>query len=177
MFWNRRRISYSLFVIWERHRRSRFHLKLHTENLTISMQDLKRIKTSTTATAAELREFLRALRGKTPTEMLGIVASSSLFRSLIVATIGTAALIAVFTIIPFAWGKIFHNPDEAPALPVAEAKSETPENKPANPEPSIDTPKAPDRTIDALGVGESKNAPPRSNPLEGASDDLLDGLE
>ena len=141
------------------------------------MQDLKRIKTSTTATAAELREFHRALRGKTPTEMLGIVASSSLFRSLVVATIGTAALIAIFTILPFAWSKIFHKPDEAPALPVAEEKAETPENKPAVPEPSIDTPDAPNKTIDALGVGETRDAPPRSNPLEGASDDLLDGLE
>ncbi len=136
-------------------------------------QDLRRMGKNTAASATELRDFLRALRGKTPTEMLGVVASSSLFRSLVTATIGTAALIAIFTVIPFAWGKIFDKTEEAPPLPVAEEKAAA--EGPATPEPSIDTPKAP--ALDALGVGETKEAPPRSNPLEGSSDDLLEGLE
>lgn len=133
------------------------------------------MRKSTAATAAELREFLRALRGKTPTEMLGVVASSSLFRSLVTATIGTAVLIAVFTIIPFAWGKIFERTEPAPPLPVAEAPAKS--TKPAAPEPAIDQPAAANPPIDALGVGETKDAPPRSNPLESTSDDLLKGLE
>lgn len=127
------------------------------------------MRKNSAATAAELREFLRELRGKAPAEMLGVVASSSLFRSLIIATIGTAVLIAVLTIAPFTWAKVFDKPVEAPALPVS------PEPAAPTAEPSIDKPAA--NAAESLGIGETKTAPPASNPLDNSTDDLLKDLE
>jgi len=130
------------------------------------------MKTNSAATASELREFLKALRGKTPTEMLGVVASSSLFRSLVIATIGTVVLIALLTIVPFAWAEIFDKTDDAPPLPAKEEPAAEP--KKAD-EPSIDTPTT--TPADTLGIGETKVAPAKSNPLENSNDDLLKDLE
>ena len=49
--------------------------------------DLRELKTNTSATVQELQQFLRELRGKSPQEMLGVVASSQLFRSTIISVI------------------------------------------------------------------------------------------
>ncbi|NNM28064.1 MAG: hypothetical protein HKO57_00960, partial [Akkermansiaceae bacterium] len=63
--------------------------------------DLRELSANTRATAAELEEFLRDLRGKSPQEMLGIVAASHLARALVLATIVVAAGTVLFTAIPF----------------------------------------------------------------------------
>ena len=49
--------------------------------------DLRELKTNSNATVQELQEFLRQLRGKSPQEMLGVVASSQLFRATILSII------------------------------------------------------------------------------------------
>jgi len=35
----------------------------------------------------------------------------------------------------------------------------------------------PDRAIDAMGIGETRNADPNKNPMEDKLDKLLDGIE
>ena len=47
--------------------------------------DLRELKTNSNATVRELKEFLSELRGKSPQEMLGVVASSQLFRATILS--------------------------------------------------------------------------------------------
>ena len=143
--------------------------------------DARKLRKNAGATADELREFLAEMRGKSPREMLGAVASSKLGKSLVQATAGVAAFIALFTIVPFIWGAIFDK-DEPVSPPVAEAPATpdpgsggTPATTPK--EPSLDPDADPDKSLDALGIGGSKEASLDSNPLEDSADDLLKDLE
>ena len=51
------------------------------ESMASTKADLRELKTNSSATVQELQEFLSQLRGKSPQEMLGVVASSQLFRA------------------------------------------------------------------------------------------------
>ena len=139
--------------------------------------DTRKLRKNAGASASELREFLAEMRGKSPREMLGAVASSNLGKSLVQAVIGVAAFIAIFTIIPFGCSMISKK-DEPTAPPAAEAPA-TPDagadEAPKTPSPNPDT--KPDPSLDALGIGGSKEAPLDSNPLEDSTDDLLKDLE
>ena len=143
--------------------------------------DVRKLKRSASASASELREFLAEMRGKSPREMLGTVATSDLGKSLIQATIGVAAAIAVFTILPFAFGKIFakDEPETAPpATASAGSAAGTGTDTPGTPpEPALDPDAKPDKTLDALGIGETKGSPLSVNPLEDSGDDILKDLE
>lgn len=130
-------------------------------------------------TVAELREFLAQMRGKSPSEMLGAIASSNLFHSALVATAAISVAITALTLIPFAWGKVFHREDAATTAASAPGDGDTPPASTA-PQPDLDaatdttaTPSAADR----LGIGDSEDAPPNVNPLESSTGDLLEGLE
>ena len=152
--------------------------------------DARRLKESSAATSAEIREFLAEMRGKSPAEMLGAIANSSLFSSLIQATILIGVLIAVFTIIPFALNKIGGGDEggevaaaeEGATEPkAAEGSGEATAEGGTDPAPSTteaadpDTPPA--GTAERLGIGDEIVAPPDVNPLDGSNDDLLDGLD
>ena len=142
--------------------------------------DIRKLKRNASATAGELREFLAQMHGKSPREMLGAVASSNLGKALIQATVGVAAVIVVLTIVPFAWGAVFKKdaPERPAAVAVAPEAPEAPETPAGAPrEPSLDPDAKPDRTLDALGIGGSKEAPLSVNPLEDAGDDILKDLE
>ena len=129
------------------------------------------------AAAAELREFLAQMRGKSPKEMLGAIASSNLAQSTLVATAAISAAIVAFTILPFGLKKVFGKSTEPASVAAA----------PAQPEgAALETPDEPILDPDAdnkgnaagkLGIGESKQAPANVNPLESSTDDLLEGLE
>jgi hypothetical protein len=144
--------------------------------------EFRNLKRHGGASAAELRTFLNQLRGKSPKEMLGAVASSNLFQSTVRAAFGAAALIAVFTVLPFAWSKLVRRDrgdDAAPLSPSAETVSagggET-ALSPASPGSTATAPPGGDaveKVSRQLGIGESKDAPPSINPLESANDDLL----
>lgn len=154
--------------------------------------DMRRLHRHAGASAAELRHFLAQLRGRSPAEMLGAVASSNLVRGTAIAAIGTAALLLLATAIPFAFsgdGRETSAASEAgPAAtaPAAEANAGAPASpSPAAadagepPDPSAgDAPQVdPVRAAEALGVNEERQAPPDVNPLENAVDDLLRDLE
>ena len=157
-------------------------------------RDFHRAKQGTTASAAELREFVQKLHGKSPQEMLGLVAGSNLIQSTILATIITFVLILAFTIVPYALDR--NSPATAKAeLPVPAAPAPaaaptataavaaTPATPTAAPTGSAALPATspnaapPDPVLDRLGIGETKAADPKKNPLEAGADDLLKDLK
>ena len=131
------------------------------------------------AAAAELREFLAQMRGKSPKEMLGAIASSNLAQSTLLATAAISAAIVLFTILPFGVKKIFGKSEATPKVAAPEQVEEgsAPLETPA--EPTLDPDAAADKGSAAsrLGIGETKDAPANVNPLESSTDDLLDGIE
>lgn len=128
------------------------------------------------AACAELREFLSQMRGKSPKEMLGAIASSNLVQSTMIATAAITATIIALTIIPFGWDKAFGKASASPQ-PATPAESADPGN-PAAPaaEPDLDAASKAD-AAGKLGIGDAKDAPANINPLESSTDDLLKGLE
>jgi hypothetical protein len=153
-------------------------------------RDVRRLKADGAATMAELREFLGQMRGRSPQEMIGLVAESGLTRSMLLATFLFVLLLAALTVIPYAVRR-----DGADAsTPVAEEKAVEKEEssqagQPEAAEDSTETPAAtqdvdtvdtgidPERAIDAMGIGETRVADPKENPMEDKLDKLLDGIE
>jgi hypothetical protein len=141
---------------------------------TVSMAaDLKKIRRNTAASSAEIREFLAQMRGKSPQEMLGMLASSSLVKCTTQAGIGWLILLVVFTLGPWIWSLM--NPAVPKVLPIpptaaAVAPAPAPEPKPA-------AAAVPVKAAEKLGIGETKEAPPSQNPLEKATDDILKDLK
>ena len=143
--------------------------------------DLRQLKENSGATVEELKAFLKELKGKSPQEMLGIVASSQLVRATCLSTVLIAVVAVICTAIPYAMGADKEKEDEVaeekvaaptapkPAIPLP-ASTPTPATAPDQP-----TPAAPD--LSKLGVGEEKKAPPNENPLENKKDNFLKGLE
>lgn len=137
--------------------------------LASTTADLRELKGNSRATVQELQAFLRELKGKSPQEMLGVVAASQLARSLVLSSTLVCGGILLFTAIPYFLGD---DPKEAPAAAAEPAPVVAPpavaEKPPmeAKPDP-----------LSTLGVGEELTAPPGQNPLENKSDDFLKDLE
>jgi hypothetical protein len=143
---------------------------------TVSLAgDLKKIRRNTAASSHEIREFLAQMRGKSPQEMLGMLASSNLVKCTTQAGIGWLALIVVFTLGPWIWGKI--NPETPKVMPPAPPAAATVPAVAAQAEPKPAEPTPPAKAAEKLGIGETKEAPANQNPLEKASDDLLKELK
>lgn len=147
--------------------------------------DFRRLRSEGGATAEELNDFIRQLRGRRPQEVLGMVAQSGLMQATLVATIGCIGLMALLTVGPYAWSKLVSGEPEKADKPAAAVAGEQPTA--ANPSGAnavasgeqAGTPgvAAEDQEIlDKLGVGETKEADPTKNPLEDQVDDLLDDL-
>lgn len=141
--------------------------------LASTKADLRELSGNSRATVQELQTFLRELRGKSPHEMLGVVASSYLVRALGISTAIVIGGILVFTAIPYFFGTkeapaavVTSNP---PPVPPPAAVQEAPKPVPI-PVPKPD-PLAP------IGVGEQLSSPPDRNPLENKGDDFLKDLE
>ena len=66
--------------------------------------ELRQLRQNSSATVAELRQFLKQLQGRSPQEMLGIVAGSQLVRAIGLSTVLVAGAAVLFTAIPFALG-------------------------------------------------------------------------
>lgn len=144
--------------------------------------DLRELNVNTRATVAELQEFLRQLKGRSPQEMLGVVASSQLFRSILTASVVVAIGIAAFTVGPFLLGSGDETADStATATPTVTNPPAAPITPPATaagtPAAPGDTPTTTPKVVETLGVAEEKKAPLNENPLESKGDDFLKGLE
>jgi hypothetical protein len=142
------------------------------ESMASTKADLRELKTNSNATVQELQEFLRQLRGKSPQEMLGVVASSQLFRATILSIILVTGTIFALTAFPYFLGE---EPTPAPES-VAEAIS-----APPTPAPPVTDPKPTDPAkpvnLAPLGVNDQLPAPPNTNPLEDKGDNFLKDLE
>ena len=134
--------------------------------------DLRELKANSSATVQELQLFLRELKGKSPPEMLGIVASSQLIRAIVLSVILVIVAIFALTAIPYFLGNKETPDPEQPIVtnPVTPA----PEPKEAKPTPNQIKPAEP---LAPLGVNEKKTAPANVNPLEDDGGSFLKDLE
>ena len=123
-------------------------------------RDIKGIKRNSTAVADELVHFMGELRGKSPAEMLGAFAQSTLVRSGIAATFILAAILLLATAIPFALegGGATENITSQPTITPENTNSPatvpvTPEVAKSNTnEPSAVIPNEPKPVADTLGI-------------------------
>jgi hypothetical protein len=152
--------------------------------------DVRRARAGATASAAELREFVSQLRGRSPQEMLGAVAESNLVRATVLATVITVVFLALGTILPFAWNRMY--PEKAappaaaaPAAPSTAPAASAPAAGPAGSAPPTYVlpaagPAAGSAPADPLapqGINDVKTADPNKNPLLNRGDDLLKELK
>lgn len=145
--------------------------------------DLQRVKTEGAASAAELREFLSHLKGRSPQEVMGVVAESDLLRSILTATVGCIVLLVVLTVVPYALKSRSASVSEKPAATVTQPANEeqaaiaetatgtSVQAAAASGEPDLE------RAAEAMGIGGTAEADPNSNPLDNKLDKLLDGIE
>jgi hypothetical protein len=140
---------------------------------------MSRLKAHSGASAGELREFVRTLRGRSPQEVIGVLAQSNLVRATMLAAAGTFVLMLVFTVLPAVMADKPKPADAKPA-PVAAPPTPTPTatdaktaSKDAASTPTA--PKAKDKAdaLDKLGIGETKTSDPKKNPLDNTGDDLF----
>jgi hypothetical protein len=147
------------------------------------LNEFRNLKENGSASAAELAEFMAQLRGKRPQEVLGLVAQSGLTRGMASATVAVLVVLAVFTVLPYAWGKI--SPEKAkvavekPAEKAEVVKPPAAATPKAAPKEEAVAPAKPSQAeiMQKLGVGEAKKSDPLINPLENRTDDLLKDLK
>lgn len=157
-------------------------------------RDIHRAREGATATAGELREFVKQLKGRSPQEMLGIVAGSGLVRSTVLATVITVVFMVGFTVGPYLYGKA--NPKQPVADAEAAAKAAAPAAPTAAAAPAAANQAAPLPAVSGTvltaspGAGRAPTDPTMSNPLKAANeakdfdpfgasskdDDLIKGL-
>ena len=133
--------------------------------------DLKNLKGNSSATVDELRDFMKQMRGKSPAEMLGAIAQSTLVRSLIVSTVSIVALLFTLTAASY-----FFDDNTGPKSgakkvvnekPVEKEKETT--TKPSDGPPPVSAVNPPE----VLGVGgERTGKPTEVNPFENNDDSL-----
>lgn len=134
--------------------------------------DFRELKTNSSATLQELQEFLRQLKGKSPQEMLGVVATSQLFRATILSLILVTGAIFGLTAFSYFFGE---KPEPTtPSEPTPVAVVPTP--APPVTKPKVTTREAPN-PIDPLGVNDQLSTAPNTNPLENKKEDFLKDLE
>lgn len=139
--------------------------------------DLRELKANSGATVQELQEFLRQLKGKSPQEMLGVVASSQLFRATILSVILVTIALFAFTAVPYFLA------DEPATIANSTASDEpatapsTPEAQPKPAQEKSPKPLEPSDPLDPLDVNSKLTAPPNSNPLEDDNANFLKDLE
>jgi hypothetical protein len=144
--------------------------------------DIHRLRTNGAEVAAELTAFVAKMKGRSPQEVLGEIAQSTLTKGMIVATVWTIISMVVLTVIPFARAKAF--PPAAKPL-AAESKSDSSTPAPAAQPAKGDTSTAstgnvndPDgKLLKKLNMDETKNADPKVNPLDALGNDLLKDLK
>jgi hypothetical protein len=138
-------------------------------------RDLKNLRGNSSATVDELRDFMRQMRGKSPADMLGAIAQSTLVRSLIVSTVSIVALL--FTLTAASYFFTDEQDSKVPEKSVDQkvADSEEKEGSPKSPEKTVSVPVV--NPPEVLGVGGEKTGKPKEvNPFEN-DNDPLNGLK
>jgi hypothetical protein len=148
-------------------------------------RDFKQLGKNSQAVAGELREFLASLKGKSPKEMMGAVAESSLAQSLLISTVVMMVLVFSFSAIPYYLkqgeeaAQAEQKAKESPGKKAEDKSTDSTAEQGGSSGEGNEAPNAPktaeQKTADILGVGEV--ADPDSNPLDSDGGDLLDGLD
>lgn len=138
--------------------------------LASTRAELRNLRSNSQATVAELKAFLSELKGRSPQEMLGMVAGNQLIRATIQALILIAAILVIFTVIPYL------TREALPAAAAPETTEATPAETP-NEIPTEPTIPAPADPLQELGIGEEIQAPPDVNPLDTGIGSFLDELD
>ncbi len=156
-------------------------------------REFDRLKSDGGASVAELRDFLGQMHGRSPQDVIGMIAGSGLTRSMLLAALLCGLVLLVFTVFPYALESRSNGvPTAADKAVKVEASSQDPgadtvsDSSPttagsplatatggSNGDAGLDA----DRAVDAMGIGETRIADPDENPLESRLDDLLDGIE
>jgi hypothetical protein len=146
-------------------------------------RDLHNLQQNGAASLEELKEFLNSLQGRSPQEVVGIVSSSMLVQSMVLATLATFGILVVFTVGPYlVYGPPQQKKPATAAAPAAAAPSEAPASAAATPAAETaqtgelsDEDKS--KALSKLGIDETKTADPNTNPLEKNLDNLLDNVK
>jgi hypothetical protein len=136
--------------------------------------DIRSARHNGAASLAELHEFIGSLKGRKPQEVVGITANNGLVRGLVTSVIGFIVVLLIFTAIPF-----FMAEDPPSALPPITPAANRPEPREADgsdQQPPATTAEG-ENVLDKLEIGETKEADPDENPLDGQFNDLLKDIK
>lgn len=146
-------------------------------------RDLQRLRRDGAATAGELRQFLGQMRGRSPQEVMGIVAQSSLVQSIAIATVGCAVLLAVGTVIPYLMpGPQVDLNVRAAETPAADTNEAAQVDANANPDAGTEGTQAStgsnlENAANAMGIGEAAKPDQKTDELDNKLDKLLEGID
>ena len=148
--------------------------------------DIRKLRTNSAASANELKSWLDKMRGKSPQEVLGAVATSSLFQSFITAAVLMAVVIFGWTALAWGYNQFLSGKSDQ-EMASRDETAKTEDQKESTVPKNVENPdkaEMPDldltskkKIADDLGIGETKESPANLNPLDDTNDDLLDGLE
>jgi hypothetical protein len=147
------------------------------------MRDFKQLQESGGASVEELRDFLHSMKGKNPQEMLGTVAQSNLVRSTFLSVVICSLLLAGLTGMGLGYKIAFppaKKPTKTAATAAATAAQAGGKDAPKAASGKTGDPATPTKGLaENLGIGETKDTPPKLDPFKKggstADDDLLDG--
>lgn len=166
------------------------------------MHEMKNLRDNSAASAGELREFMKEFKGKSPQEMLGVLAQSGLVKCTAIATLGTLALLAAFTVGPYLLGQktdeksrieqlsaerkqledrlkklnavlAAHDRETKPAEST-QKQPQTAQNQTIQAQPSNNPQQNLEQAAEVMGENGVKEAPANKNPLDKELDNLLD---
>ncbi len=151
-----------------------------TKPMASLSRDIRNLQSNTSSTTAEVRTFLAEMQGKSPREMLGVIAQSDLVSSLLVSTAIICFLLVAFTGLAFAMGN-----DEA--QPTAASTGSAPANQPAQENSgkapttgTTDNSTPAEKAAKALKVDQEKKGDPKEPDLfdgKNSGDDILNDLK
>ena len=143
------------------------------------LRDVQSVKRNGAASLTELREFIGALKGRKPQEVMGEMASNGLVQGIIMSSIGFVMVLLVFTAFPFflAEDEPKVQPETTPTASPVQPVEQSPAVQNANEEKPLEGGPTGDAVLDNLGIGETKDANPDVNPLGDKFDDLLEGVK
>ena len=157
----------------------RDHLEQQQAPVAGIAKDIRRLKTDGAASANELRQFIGQLKGRSPQEVMGAVAQSDLFRSIILAAAGCTVLMVVLTIIPYLLRDTSSTTTAQPATEVDTTPAEEASATGETTSPLADGTGQPDlqRAAAAMGIDDAAPADSDTKPLDDRLDKLLDGID
>jgi hypothetical protein len=140
--------------------------------------EFARLSVNARETKEELQEFLGSMRGKSPQEVLGLVAASGLTQGILWSTVGTIIFMLFFTIMPFYAYDDLNKiaADKKAAVAAAEAKEKAEEDAKDAALEAADAKKggtSKDAAVKAMteGLEETKNV--KGDEIPDPIDDLL----